>query len=227
MSPDIKPVAVSTWYGTDKYFSAFQSTARKHGIEVMNADPAFWPGTSWQDKEWFRKTQSQHRFIMEHPEFTHFMFTDAYDIVFATGWDEIMEKFFKLDSPIVFGAECWPWPKVQQETLYPQVPYRCKFLNAGFWIGERREALKFMAEATVRASKREQCDQGIFVDLFLSKEHPIKLDNACSLCFCCNLNSLDFLEKKDGRPTCKDTGENPCVFHGNGNSPLFKVIEML
>lgn len=223
----IKPVAVSCWGKAAKYFDFFIKSAVKHGIELHNCDPSDWGGTDWRTIQWWRKIQSQNEFLLAHPEYTHFMFTDSYDVVFAAGWDEIMAKYVKLDSPIVFGTECYCWPKQEQASLYPPTPYRSKYLNAGFWMAERNAAIPFLAEAAKRASKKEQCDSGIFVDLFLSKQFPIKLDNTCSLLFCCNMDSLNFLELRDGRPTCTDTGEKPCLFHGNGASPLHKVIEML
>lgn len=227
MNENIKPVAVSCWYKPVKSFAAFQDSAAKHGIELHNADGNDWGGLDWRQIEWWRKTAAQHRFMVEHPAFTHFMFTDSYDIVFAAGWDEIMRKYLSYQSPIVCGTECYCWPKQEQASLYPPTPYRSKYLNAGFWIGERSAAMPFMEEAARRAAKKEQCDSGIFVDLFLSGKFPIKLDNSCSLLFCMNINSPEFLDLSGPRPKCKDTGEEPCVFHGNGNSPLIEVISKI
>lgn len=223
----MKPVAVSTWFKPCKYFDAFMATAKKHGIELHNADDKDWGGMDWRNIEWWRKVEAQLRFVTDHPEFTHFMFTDSYDVVFAAGWDEIVPKYESYNSPIVFGTESYCWPKQEQDSLYPPTPYRSKYLNAGFWMGERNAALVFMEEAAKRAAKKEQCDSGIFVDLFLSKQFPIVLDNKCSLLFCMNNGSDAILEKRDGKPTCKDTGEKPCVFHGNGSSPLNIAIAML
>jgi hypothetical protein len=225
----MNPVCVSTWSGIgQKHFASFLATARKHGIEPQNADENYWPGTDWSNKEWFRKSEAQARFVRENiGRYSHFMFTDSYDIVFAAGWAEIMEKYRKIDSPIVFAAECCPWPKAEQAALYPQVPFRCRYLNAGFWMGEGKAVLALLEDIEKVAAKREQCDQGIAVDTFLSQRHPIALDNACSLCFCCNLDSLDHLDLSGDRPKTKDTGEQPCMFHGNGNSPLINVIMAL
>lgn len=228
MNTSIKPTAVSTWFKPIKYFVDFQRTAQKHGIELHNCDDTDWGGLDWRQIQWWKKIQAQERFVREHPEFTHIMFTDSYDVVFAAGWDEIVPKYLAYESPIVFGTECYCWPDQKQASLYPTTAYRSKYLNAGFWIGERGALLPFLAEAGKRASTHTQCDSGIFVDLFLSREFPVKLDNSCSLLFCCNMDSLDFLEKApNGRPHCKDSGQYPCVFHGNGSSPLSKVIEML
>lgn len=228
MNADIKPAAVSTWFKPIKYFEHFQSTARKHGIEVHNADDSDWGGLDWTKIQWWKKIEAQQRFILNHPEFSHFMFTDSLDVVFAAGWDEIVTKYLGYASPIVFGTECNCWPKQEQAPLYPETPHRSKYLNAGFWMGEREASIALLTEAGNRASTHTQCDSGIFVDLFLSKQFPIKLDNCCSLLFCCNMDSLSFLQPgEDGRPITKDSGQKPCIFHGNGASPLNRVIEIL
>jgi len=227
MNPDIKPVAVSNWYRPTKFFDAFLSTSRKNGIDVQNADPSDWGGYDWTKIEWWRKTKAQHKYLVDHPEYTHFMFTDSYDIVFAAGWEEIVDKYLKYNSPIVFGTESNCWPKQENASRYPQTMHRSKYLNAGFWMGERAASIPFMEEAARRAEKKEQCDSGIFVDLFLSGQYPIVLDTACRLLFCMNMDSPSFLECENGRPITKDTGQKPCIFHGNGASDLTSVIQCL
>lgn len=223
-----RPVAVSTWGPPQKDFASFLATAKKHDIEPQNADPETWPGAMWNEREWFRKSQAQARFVQEHAnEFTHILFCDSYDVIFATGWNEILRKFEALDSPIVFGTECNPWPDPAQASLYPETPHRCRFLNAGFWIASAEAAIPFTQALAEIAGRREKCDQGIVVDMFLSGKWPIKLDTACSLCFCMNLDSPNFLDVSGPRPITTDTKEQPCMFHGNGGSSLASVIACL
>lgn len=232
------PVCVSTWpeTGGHKYFASFLETARRHGIEPVNADGATWAGDSWQTKEWFRKSMAQARFVRENAErYTHFLFCDAHDVLFAAGWDEILPKYeaLALGLPVVFAAECYPWPKPEQAPLYEErnaecgarSELRCKYLNAGFWMAETGAALKLAETLENRALKREQCDQGIAVDMYLSGAHPIRLDHTCALCHCCNLDSLSFLELKDGRWRNTETGEFPCTFHGNANADMMGILQ--
>jgi hypothetical protein len=224
----MNPVLVSCWGRPKKYFDAFGRTSERHGMTPYNADPNDWGGDDWRTIEWFRKSEAQAKFVREHAEqYSHFMFTDSYDVVFAAGWDEILPKFLALDSPIVFAAECFPWPKEAQAKLYPDTSHRCKYLNAGFWMGEAKAALAMLEDLAVVAAKREQCDQGIAVDMFLSRRHPIVLDTACSLCFCMNLDSANFLNLEGVRPKTTDTLQQPCMFHGNGGSDLSGVIACL
>lgn len=224
----MNPVCVSTWSDERKHFKSFMATAKRYGIDPQNADPKKWPGTTWDTVEWFRKSEAQVKFIREHAsEYTHFMFTDSYDIVFSAGWEEIMAKFLEYGSPIVFGSECYPWPYVDRKEEFPKTTFRCRYLNAGFWMGESQAVLAFADELAREAAKRERCDQGIAVDLFLSGKYPIKLDNDCRLLHCCNMDSLNYLEFVDGRIVNTETHKNPCVFHGNGNADLSKVIEWI
>lgn len=227
----MNPVCVSTWHlDGAKHFAAFMATAKRNGIDPQNADSSRWEGRDWKEIPWHKKTDAYLKFAKEHrSDFSHFMFVDSYDILFAAGWWEIMQKYEKAGASLVIGAECYCWPNLDLAGQYPETPHRCKYLNAGFWMGTSSTAIWFLEEC-VRRRKPGQDDQSLMVDVFLhANTSPglIALDTACSLLFCCNMNSLDFLELKDGRPTCKDTGEKPCLFHGNGSSPLNVVAGML
>lgn len=225
----MKPVLASTWGPTHKkYLSAFLDTCKRNGLEPQNFDPTDWPGRDWTEIPWYRKSEGQARFVSENADkYDVFMFTDSYDVVFAAGWDEILAKFAAFNSPIVFGSECYCWPDQTQIPLYPRTPHRCKYLNAGFWMATTEAAEMFTRDLAEIAARREKCDQGIVTDMFLSKKHPIALDNTCSLLFCCNMDSLSYLDLSGPRPKARDTGETPCLFHGNGASPLFDIIRTI
>lgn len=222
----MKACHVSTWADRRKYLDHFLKSAHRNGLEPQNADPEVWPGTDWRDIPWHRKTRAQYEFVKAN-DADIYLFTDSFDVICAAGWDEILAKFEAYDSPIVFGAESYPWPKPEQASLYPATEHRCKYLNAGFWCATADAAEAFLADIAAIAEKREQCDQGICVDAFLQQRHPIKLDTKCSLLFCLNVNSPEFLDLSGTRPMTKDTGEQPCFCHGNGNASLQGVIDCL
>jgi len=46
-------------------------------------------------------------------------------------------------------------------------------------------------------------------------------------CAHCNLDSMSFLEFDGSRIVNKETGEKPCIFHGNGNSPIGELAKWL
>lgn len=225
----MKPVLVSTWGPTPKkYLGAFLDTAKRQGLDPQNFDDTDWPGADWTTIPWYRKSEGQARFVLENAsKYSHFIFTDSYDVVFAAGMDEIMRKFASFHSPIVFAAECYCWPTLEQAAQYPPTIHRCKYLNAGMWIATTEAAIPFTEELASIASKREKDDQQIVVDMFLSKRHPIVLDHTCSLCFCMNIDSPSFLDLSGDRPITTDTGERPCLFHANGASPLLPVIQRI
>lgn len=226
----MKPCLVSTWGPTPKkYLLAFFDTCKRQGLEPQNFDHTDWEGGGdWQKMPWYRKSEGQARFVREHAgEYTHFIFTDSYDIVFAAGMDEIMRKFEALESPIVFASECYCWPNLEQSALYPTTIHRCKYLNAGMWIATTEAALPFTEELAAIASKREKDDQQIVVDMFLSKRHPIELDRTCSIAFCCNIDSLNYLRAEGDRMVTIDTEEKPCLFHGNGASDLRGICAVI
>jgi endogenous inhibitor of DNA gyrase (YacG/DUF329 family) len=219
----MNPVLVSTWGPTPKkYLLAFFDTCKRNGLEPQNFDHTDWEGGGdWRQIPWYKKSEGQARFVRENKDkYSHFVFTDSYDVVFGTGMDEIMRKFERLNSPIVCAAECYCWPDINQAGLYPPCPDRCRYLNAGMWIATSEAAVPFTEELAATAAKREKDDQQILVDMFLSKRHPIALDTTCSICFCCNINSLDFLDMSGPRPRTTDTGQEPCLYHGNGASDL-------
>lgn len=216
----------STWHGEgNKYWRAFQDTAKRQGIEVHNFDPEKWPGEDWRTIEWWRKSAGQARFVDDHAgDYDYFIFLDSHDIVWAAGIQEILEKYLRLNSPIVFATESCCWPDHALAARYPETQHRCKFLNAGLWMASTKAALPFTHELAELAAKKDRCDQGIVTDMFLSGKHPIKLDTACSICFCCNLDSENYLDFSEARIKTTDTGERPCLFHGNGGSNLSRII---
>lgn len=226
----MRPCLVSTWGPTPKkYLGAFHDTAKRQGLMPHNADPEDWPGDGdWQKIPWYRKSEAQAKFVRERSgEYSHFLFTDSYDIVFTADWPEIMGKFERINSPIVFAAESYCWPDINQAGLYPPTPHRCRYLNAGMWMATAEAAIPFTTELAEIAAKREKCDQGIVTDMMLSKRHPIALDSTCSLCFCMNLDSPSFLDMTGRRPRTTDTGEEPAMFHGNGGSSLLEICHKI
>ena len=190
----------STWHEEKKFLKHFLASAQKHGMEPVNADDSKWDG-------FHQKVIAQHRFVkVNASQFTHFIWADAYDVVFMAGLDEMMRRFNDFDLPIVFAAEANCWPKQAQADHYPTVYWKCRFLNAGFWIAESKAALA-MLEAALPLAVPGKCDQGLFVDLFLSGLFPIKLDYAASLCRCLFLNPEQQID-------------SPCCIHGNGKVDL-------
>ena len=226
----MRAVLASTWGPTHKkYLGAFLDTAKRNGLDPQNFDATDWEGGGdWTKIPWYRKSEGQARFVRDtRGQYDVYLFTDSMDVVFAAGWEEILRKFSALDSPIVCAAESYPWPDINQAGLYPATHHRCRYLNAGMWIAVAEAAEMFANDLSGIAARREKCDQQISVDLFLGKKHPIKLDTACSLMFCLNLDSPSYLDMSGARPRTTDTGEEPVMFHANGNSNLIPICQKI
>ena len=69
------------------------------------------------------------------------LFTDAYDVAYFGTQQEILERFFTFQYPIVFGCEkdCHPDPNRKKE--YKKTDEEFSFLNSGMFIG-RVDALQ-------------------------------------------------------------------------------------
>ena len=63
------------------------------------------------------------------------LFTDSYDVLFNGTSEEIVDRFRKMESPIVFSAEKTCWPDVELKEQYPKSPTDYRYLNSGGFIG--------------------------------------------------------------------------------------------
>ena len=55
----------------------------------------------------------------------------SYDVLFTGGKTEILQKFDKFKSRVVFGAEDTCWPDRNLAKDYPKVSFGYKYLNSG------------------------------------------------------------------------------------------------
>ncbi|GCC32716.1 hypothetical protein chiPu_0011180 [Chiloscyllium punctatum] len=63
------------------------------------------------------------------------LFVDSYDVIFASGPDELLKKFHQAKHNVVFAAEGFIWPNHHLEVQYPHVREGKRFLNSGGFIG--------------------------------------------------------------------------------------------
>jgi hypothetical protein len=156
-------------------------------------------------------------------DYTHILFCDAYDVVFASDLSRITETFLSFKSAIVFSTErrCWPDPN----RVYPECATPYRFLNSGLWMGEIKAAKEMINRILLNGVPLENLsDQQLYTEMFLSGNAPITLDYKCSL-FQSLYGSVDDLEiNQSGRIKNRITGESPLVFHGNGSSSLYSVL---
>lgn len=217
----MNPVCVSSWSGDRKFLRWFLASASKHEIEVINGDDTSWSG-------WHCKSIFQYNFIKKHKkDYTHFLFVDSYDSLFCAGWGEILWKYLKINKPIVFAAEPYCWPNIHQIPAYPSTNHRCRYLNAGMWIGEAEAAMELMEWIIPKARNAEKCDQGLSVDAFLTGKFPMTLDYKGELCHCLCLDGKQFLKYDEGRMVNIHSGVRPVLLHGNAGVAMQEYFEPL
>lgn len=92
------------------------------------------------------------------------LYTDAYDVIFLTDLNEIVEKFKTFGVRVLFGAESICWPKEELSTLYPAIETGKKYLNSGVYMGYAPEIYKLL---TRRSIKDDDDDQLYFTEAYL------------------------------------------------------------
>uniref|UniRef100_UPI001EAED565 multifunctional procollagen lysine hydroxylase and glycosyltransferase LH3-like n=1 Tax=Oncorhynchus gorbuscha TaxID=8017 RepID=UPI001EAED565 len=59
------------------------------------------------------------------------MFVDSYDVILASGPEELLWKFSRLGHRLVFSAEGFCWPDQKLAPKYPPVHTGKRYLNSG------------------------------------------------------------------------------------------------
>lgn len=110
------------------------------------------------------------------------LFTDAYDTLLLTGEDEILNKFKKFNSPLIFSAEinCWPDRELEKEYPPDTSNHFFKYLNSGGFIGESqyiRELIeKYYEEKIINHSVYKWSNQYTWNQIYLREQNKIALD---------------------------------------------------
>lgn len=153
------------------------------------------------------------------------MFTDSYDVVFASGKDEIIEKFKKSGADVLISAEDFVWPDRSLASKYPllkQDGYR--YLCSGGIIGYAPAVYNLL---TLKSVNHTDDDQLYYTHIYLDSRDRfnIKLDHTANLFQNLNGNrkhiELKFGDDNDVRVVNTRFNTIPSVIHGNGPSKLF------
>ncbi|XP_064610381.1 procollagen-lysine,2-oxoglutarate 5-dioxygenase 1-like isoform X2 [Liolophura sinensis] len=149
------------------------------------------------------------------------MFVDSYDLIFLNGAKEILDKFKKLNSRVVFSAEGFCWPDANLMNKYPVVSLNEKrYLNSGGFIGYAKDIYEIVSHDVIKNRDDDQLYYTkIYLDPELRKKWSIRLDNRGEIFQ--NLNgALDEIVVKFKEPNSYlyniKTGTTPIVVHGNG-----------
>ncbi|XP_053547507.1 procollagen-lysine,2-oxoglutarate 5-dioxygenase 1 [Bombina bombina] len=110
------------------------------------------------------------------------LFTDSYDVIFASGPTELLKKYKQAKSKVVFSAEAAAFPDLLLEAKYPQVRDGKRFLGSGAIIGSAAHLHKMVADWD---GADENSDQLFYTNIFLDpvkrEKINITLDHRCRI----------------------------------------------
>ncbi|KAM4564296.1 multifunctional procollagen lysine hydroxylase and glycosyltransferase LH3 [Fundulus diaphanus] len=173
-----------------------------------------------QKVRWLKKELLKHQ---EDQELV-VMFVDSYDVIFASGPEELLSKFSALGHRVVFSAEGFCWPDQRLASRYPQVHSGKRYLNSGGFIGFAPDISAIVQQWK---SKDSDDDQLFYTRIYLDQNQRTKfnmtLDHRSRIFQ--NLNgAIDEVVLKFERSKVRvrnvayDT--LPVVIHGNGPTKL-------
>ncbi|XP_067301470.1 multifunctional procollagen lysine hydroxylase and glycosyltransferase LH3 [Pseudorasbora parva] len=173
-----------------------------------------------QKVRWLKKELEKHK----DKQNTVIMFVDSYDVILASGPEELLRKFSRLSHRVVFSAEGFCWPDQRLASKYPAVHHGKRYLNSGGFIGFAPEIHAIVQQWKY---KDNDDDQLFYTRIYLDKEQRrkfnITLDHKSHIFQ--NLNGaieevvLKFEKSRvRARNVVYDT--LPVVIHGNGPTKL-------
>lgn len=164
------------------------------------------------------KLHRTYEYLKEVKDYTHFIYTDAWD-TFA----------LKADLPIINGflisaeRNCYPYAELADK--YPDVSSPFKYVNGGGWGGEISAFLK-LYESLVPTN--EMNDQVWLTERYLHFKDSdwVKLDVNCEV-----FQTIGFCEEeRDFNLTQglnKITNTYPVFWHGNGHTPMKNIYNLI
>ena len=142
--------------------------------------------------------------------YTHVIFTDAYDVIIKSSLDEIWEKYKNLvnnsDDSFLFSSETQCWPRKEWIDAYPD-PYidnNSKYLNSGMWIGPL-DKLDLLWNGTIN---NNDDDQEFYTSKYLFPE-----DNNDIMEFTCT----DYDQINSNELNSNESGSNESELNSNSN----------
>ncbi len=148
--------------------------------------------------------------------------TDAFDVIYLAGAEELEVLFRKMSSSIIFAAEKWNSFHYQESILHFEkiAPPSCsyKFLNSGTFMGnvtEIKKMLDYMLKTTTKYQGKS--DQRIYGKYATDHPEQVKLDYQCQI-FWCTAGEWDAMEEialitDKRRILNKITNTKPALIH--------------
>uniref|UniRef100_A0A8C1M8J7 Procollagen-lysine, 2-oxoglutarate 5-dioxygenase 3 n=1 Tax=Cyprinus carpio TaxID=7962 RepID=A0A8C1M8J7_CYPCA len=173
-----------------------------------------------QKVRWLKKELEKHK----DKQNTAIMFVDSYDVILASGPEELLKKFSRFSHRVVFSAEGFCWPDQRLASKYPVVHHGKRYLNSGGFIGYAPEVYAIVKQWKY---KDDDDDQLFYTRIYLDKEQRVKfnitLDHKSHIFQ--NLNGAIeevVLKFEKSRVRARNVAYDtlPVVIHGNGPTKL-------
>ncbi|CAL9694186.1 unnamed protein product [Knipowitschia caucasica] len=173
-----------------------------------------------QKVRWLKKELLRHK---DHANKV-ILFVDSYDVLFASGPLELLQKFSQFKHKVVFSAEGFCWPDQRLASKYPPVHHGKRYLNSGGFMGFAPELAALVQQWKY---KDNDDDQLFYTRIYLDKSqrstYNMTLDH-CSRIFQ-NLNgAVDevVLKFEKSRVRVRNVAYDtlPVIIHGNGPTKL-------
>ncbi|XP_072232426.1 multifunctional procollagen lysine hydroxylase and glycosyltransferase LH3-like [Leuresthes tenuis] len=134
LSPDNLLVLTAATEDTDG-FKRFLRTAREfnYSVKVLGLGEDWKGGDVARTVGGGQKVRWLKKELLKHSEKKDLviMFVDSYDVIFASGPEELLFKFSRLGHRVVFSAEGFCWPDQRLASKYPEVQSGKRYLNSG------------------------------------------------------------------------------------------------
>lgn len=155
------------------------------------------------------------------------LFTDAYDVYYSGDKKTVLERFKKMNKPVVFGSEKCCYPDGGKAEYYPNNQTMFPYLNSGLFIG-RVEALKECMKHYDSELIEDNCnDQLWWTNKFLERQDLIELDYNNNLFLNCVWINEEYFKIDEDKLTLLYNNSTPQFIHGNGPSKelIFPLLE--
>lgn len=142
------------------------------------------------------------------------LFTDSYDTIFLTGEKEILNKYYKFNSDIVFSGEEVCWPDKSKSYIFDKdgEKYKYKYINSGGFIGKVSAIKELISEKL-----DDNFDDQLYIHIrYNDMKRLVKIDYTCEIFQTSSFSDLN-IDYGKNRITNKIYNTRPCHLHGNGS----------
>ena len=136
------------------------------------------------------------------------IFTDAYDVFFAEGTEEITRRFLSFKTEALFSAERANWPN--RHLAWPPSPTPYRYICSGAFMG-RVHLLKNVINKMLRC---DTSDQLFIQQQYLTGRYDAKMDYEQYIF----INNEPRTKSVNGRIFNPVTKCWSCIYHGNGGA---------